>query len=156
MEETMSDFSELCPLFNTGVFSEVTFPYLVNLTAFSVTSNILEGTITSGTGAGQFSFGRTVIVTGAFIKRFAATAAASNTAAENVYLQHRTSGGASPTAFGTATVTTTLSIYTIHTYWAMTVAEKTFTSSEVLSLGMGTVTATAIGCYDLIVRYREK
>jgi len=151
----MSDFSELCPLFNTGVFHEVTFPYLVNLTAFSPTGNILEGTITAGDAAGRFSFGRTVVVTDAFIKRFAATALATNVAAENVYLQHRSSGAATATAFGTATVTTTLSIYTIHTYWPMTVADTTFTSAAVLSLGIGTVTATAIGCYDLIVRYKE-
>ena len=151
----MSDFSEICPLFNTGVFSEVGFYQIVNLTAVSTTANILEGTITAGTGAGQFSFGRTVVVTDAYIRRFAATANATNTAAENVYLQHRSSGGAAATAFGSATITTTLSVYTQHTYWAMTVADTTFTSAAVLSLGMGTVTATAIGCYDIIVRYKE-
>jgi hypothetical protein len=37
----------------------------------------------------------------------------------------------------------------------MTVADRTFTSNAVLSLGYGTITATMIGSYDLIVRYRE-
>jgi hypothetical protein len=146
----MSNFSEICPIFNTGVFGQVTFPRIDSLTGISTTANFLEGTITAGTGAGQFSFGRTVVVTGAFIRRYG-----TNTAAENIYLQHRTSAGAAATAFGTATVTTTLSIYTIHTYWPMTVANTTFTSSEVLSMGDLTVTATAIGAYDLIVRYKE-
>lgn len=153
----MSDFSELCPLFNTGVYNELTIPGLVNLTGISTTANILEAgaDLTAGVSGGGITFGRTVVVTDAYVRRYAATSGASNTAAENLYLQHRSTKGAVATAFGTATVTTTLSVYSNYTYWAMTVSNATFTSNAVLSLGMGTVTATAIGCYDLIIRYKE-
>ena len=151
----MSDFSEICPLFATGVMGEVCFPFIVNLTALSTTANALEGTITAGTGAGVFTFGRTVVVTDCFIRRYAPTAAASNTAQETMRLRHRSSAGATPTNFGAATVTNTLSIYTEHTYWPMTLIDTTFTSNAVLDFGYGTVTETAIGAYDLIVQYKE-
>lgn len=152
----MSDFSELCPLFNTGVFNEVCFPHLVNLTGISTTQNILgAGPDQTTDQASGFSFGRTVVVTEAYLRRYAATAAASNTAEEFIRLRHRASKAATPTNFGVLTVTTTLSVMTNYNYNAMAITDTTFTSDAVLDLGVGTVTETAIGCYSLIVRYKE-
>ena len=106
----MSDFSELCPLFNTGVYHEVAFPNLNGGTAVYatyLTYNMMEGIggsaglkLSAGLGdasCSMFSFGRTVVVTGGWIQRFA-----TNLTAQNLYLEHRTSGPATGTAFGTA------------------------------------------------------
>ena len=54
----MSDFSSLCPLFNTGVYSEVTFPNIV-VKSISTTTAIGPG----------IPFGRSVIVTSAYVRR---------------------------------------------------------------------------------------
>jgi len=152
----MSDFSELCPLFSTGCFKEVTFPNLFNLTGFSTTSNFLAGavTITSGVFEG-FSFGRTVVVTGANLRKFTFTADSSNVQIEMMRLRHRASVAAAATNFGSLTVTVTGSIQSYLTWNAMTVTDTTFTSDAILDLGLGTLTATPIGCYDLIVKYKD-
>ena len=146
----MPDFSELCPLFETGVYKEICFPAIDLITGTSSTTNLFAGTMTMGVGMSGPNFGRTVVVTGAFVQRYS-----SNHTAENLYLGHRTSGAAAATAFGTATITTTFEVYNEKTWQAMTVASKTFTSSEVLNLCVGTTTATHNGFYSLIIRYRE-
>jgi len=152
----MSDFSELCPLFNTGVFNEVTFPFLVNLTGASTTANLLaSGPDQTADQAAGFTFGRTVVVTGAYLRRFTATADSSNNQEMHMRLRHRDTAAATATNFGLLTVTTSGSVMTAWTYNAMTVTETTFTSDAVLDFGLGTVTETAMGCYDLIVRYKE-
>ncbi|GAG53237.1 unnamed protein product, partial [marine sediment metagenome] len=65
----MSDFSELCPLFETGVFHEVTFPN-IDMTGITAVGNGLIGSLTVGvaTASGNWTFGRTVVVTGAFCR----------------------------------------------------------------------------------------
>lgn len=152
----MSDFSELCPLFNTGVFNEVGFGHLVNLTAASITANLIgAGPDQTSDQASGFSFGRTVVVTEAFLRRYTATADSSNAAEMHMRLRHRSSKGADATNFGLLTVTTTGSVMTAYNYNAMAVTATTFTSDAVLDFGYGTSTVTAIGCYDLIVRYKE-
>ena len=67
----MSDFGELCPLFNTGVFHEVVFPGPMNLCNLGTGIDLLYGSAaqTCGGEASAFSFGRTVIVTEAFCQR---------------------------------------------------------------------------------------
>jgi hypothetical protein len=152
----MSDFSELCPLFETGVFNEVTFDHLVNLTGITPTHNILAcGPDLTSDQVSGFSFGRTVVVTEAFLRRYTATADSSNNQEMHLRLRHRASKAATPTNFGLLTVTTTGSVMTSYNYNAMTVTDTTFTSDAVLDLGIGTVTETAMGCYSLIVRYKE-
>jgi len=148
----MSDFGELCPLFETGVYSEVSFPMLHLLSGISVSCNILQATITADSSASCFSFGRTVVVTGAYVQRYG-----TNHTEECLKLGHCTSGPAAATVFGSATITTTLSVFNEWTQqpFEMT-GSKTFTSNEVLSLAFGTVTETHNGFYSLIVRYREK
>jgi len=148
----MSDFSDLCPLFNTGVFNEITFPNIdmINITA---SGNALVGSLASSiTMAGYFTFGRTVVVTAAFVRRTSA-----NSVAINLYLKRHTSQTAAGTVFGTATITPTLSILDNYAYYPFTIsAEKTFSSTDILGLAPSLGAAGSMGTYDLIVRYRDK
>ena len=145
----MSDFGELCPLFSTGVFSEVTFPS-IGMSGVSICANGLVGTAQALTHAGAFSFGRTVVVTDAYIRQDKAP-----DGEVILKLMHHTSQLAAGTSIGTITFATTVSFREIYTWSPITVASRTFTSDEVLGLGIATVTATT-PVYDLIVRYREK
>jgi len=149
----MSDFGELCPLFNTGVYNEVTFGPILSVSAVLATQNLLENKLGSaGTGADVFTFGRTVVVTDAWFQRYE-----TNVEAENLILGHRLTQAALATAIASATVTTSLSVCSILTWQSLTPdASKTFTSNEVLSLAVGTLTAVTQGSYNLMVRFREK
>jgi len=157
----MSDFSELCPLFDTGVFNEITFTNInggTNVYASKLTYNMLEGAgagglaLTAGTGPSMFMFGRTVVVTDAWIQRYL-----TNLTAQNIILLHKTSAAAAGTAFASATLSTTLSIHTISGWKTFgTCTDKTFTSSEVLGMTIGTITADTIGSFNLIIQYKEK
>ena len=98
----MSDFSELCPLFNTGVFGEVTFP-AVKMTLSQTLLNALEGLCTAGAHSGNFVFGRTVVVTDAFLRIWTV-----NEETKTIYLDQRTTSGATPTNFATRIVTATV------------------------------------------------
>ena len=149
----MSDFSELCPLFETGVFSEILFPSIA-LSGVSICANALDGTLrmTSNARAGYYTFGRTVIVTGAYARRMGA-----NSVWVDLMLQHRTSGMAVATTFGSLTISITLSGVEIYTWVPFTLAAgKTFTSDEVLGLTVGSMITGSTGVYDLLVRYKEK
>jgi hypothetical protein len=149
----MSDFSELCPLFDTGVFHEIVFPGL-NMTLTAETCNALEGSCTAGAAhSGNFTFGRTVVVTKAFLRRWTANAITST-----IHLDHRTTAGAAQTIFGTWIISVTQTLKEVkYTWLAMTqAADKTFTSSEILGMCIGGGTLSSGGEYDLIVRYREK
>lgn len=159
----MSDFGELCPLFNTGVYNEVTFMNIDGGTAVYATLsyNMLEGIgggaalqIAEGladVSVSMFCFGRTVVVTDGWIQRYA-----TNKTAQNLYFKHKISATAAGTTFATATITSTLSLFTTNQFQRITVASTTFTSSEVLGLIIGTITADTIGKYNIILRYREK
>jgi len=158
----MSDFSELCPLFNTGVFNELTIPGInggTGVYATYLTYNMLEGAgasealkLTAGEGISMFTFGRTVVITDIWVNRYM-----TNASAQNLIFKHKTSAAAAGTAFATATVTATFSAVTT-TAWLKcgTCTEKTFTSSEVLGLVIGTITAETIGRFNLIIQYKEK
>ncbi len=147
----MSDFSELCPIFATGVFNEITFP-AIDMNAISLSGNALYGSLfPSITMNGYFTFGRTVVVTGAFARRTVA-----NSVAVHLYLKHFTSAVAAGTVFGTGTITPTISVLDNYAYMPFTVSEKTFTSTDILGLAPSLGAAASMGTYDLIVRYKEK
>lgn len=147
----MADFGELCPLFNTGVFNEITFPE-IDLKAITLSGNALYGSLFPSTSMeGCFTFGRTVVITGAFARR-----TTMNSVQINLYLKHFTSVSAAGTVFGTATITTNVALLDKHAYMAFTVTEKTFTSTDVLGLAPSLGAAASVGTYDLIVRYKEK
>ena len=148
----MSDFSELCPLFETGVFNEVCFPK-VGMSGITASGNALYGSLfPSTTMEGNFSFGRTVVVTEAFVRRNSL-----NEASNFLYLKHFTSQLAAGTIFGTVTITPTVSIQDFYAWKAWgNVTDKTFTSDEILGISPATGTATSAGAYDFIIRYRDK
>ena len=156
----MSDFGELCPLFNTGVFSEVSFNVAITMTALSKTAvayNLLGGSLSIADAAyvDPFSFGRTVVVTEAFLCQRGTVGVQ-----HQLWLGHHTTHGAAPTVFGTTELSATISA--MHTFKPFTnVDDKTFTSNEILGLGIATFTADAtllgtLGGFELIVRYKEK
>lgn len=148
----MSDFSELCPLFNTGVFKEITFP-CVDMDDITLSGNALLGSLASSiTMAGYFTFGRTVVVTGAFARRYSNV----NSVFVTAWLRHHTSQTAAGTVFGTITITPTLSILDYYAWMPGVVTEKTFTSSDILGIAPSLGAAGSMGQYDFIIRYREK
>lgn len=150
----MADFSELCPLFNIGVFNETTFPVMY-LTAQLPSANLLAGSCTvTGTTIGYFKFGRTVVVSSAFIKREVAV----NTTEVELNLGHLTSVDAAYTVFGVVTLPVSASQYEIGYSWVpVTIsAAKTFTSDEVLFFGVNAALTVSSGAVALMVRYKEK
>jgi hypothetical protein len=153
----MSDFSELCPIFNTGVYSEITFPK-IGLSGITASGNALYGSLwPSITMQGYFTFGRTVVITGAFVRRISL-----NEASQFLYLRRHNGAisavsGVAGTVFGTCTITPTASVLDYYAWLPFgNVTEKTFTSTDILGLAPATGTATSGGCIDLIIRYREK
>jgi hypothetical protein len=138
----MSDFSDLCPLFNTGVYGEVTLPYLV-LASISSTSE-----------AGGYIFGRSVIVTAAYnIKH---TTIASTTDSFTILLDHGTSyGAATKTTFASHVVSKTVIVQAIGEPVAMTVTAKTFGATDALTV---TTDGAESGAkhHSIIVRFKEK
>ncbi|MCP4597065.1 hypothetical protein [Neptuniibacter sp.] len=152
----MSDFSEICPIFETGVFHEVSFYNICRTTGTSFTSNLLESSLTAGTAANGFSFGRTVVVTDAFLKRYVNATAPTNDPEMIMRLRHRSTAGATPTNFALITISVTVDVQHPLCYNAMTVSTSTtFTSDAVLDFNHATETTTFTGNYDLMVRYRE-
>jgi len=149
----MSDFSELCPLFNTGVFREIMFPK-VYLTDIGTTSadNALVGSAGQAASAGVFTFGRTVVITDAWFRKKVAVGAA-----ETLTINHHSSRLANGTAFATMKISTTVTGQAaIHGYMKMNCVSKTFSSSDILGVNYGTITENNGGVFDILVRYKEK
>ena len=148
----MSDFSELCPIFNTGVFQEITFP-AISMTTITNCGNVFLGSLTAGsaTKPSIFTFGRTVIVTDCFVKKREEVKGKTI-----LLLNHHTSQLAAGTEFGSYAMSITAS--TVELYYTMvpmTVTDKTFTSNEVLGLTVATGSAASGGVFDVILRYKE-
>jgi len=150
----MSDFSELCPLFNTGGFQEVTFDN-ISMTGITGCGNALMGSLTAGAGTkpGMWTFGRTVIVTDAYVKTRVKPTIASTVL---LLLQHLTSQLAAGSELMSLAISTTASGVELYTWVPMNVSTSaTFTSDEVLGFTVLTGTASGGGSFDLIVRYKE-
>jgi hypothetical protein len=147
----MSDFGELCPLFSTGVFNEHTFPN-ITMTNITACGNALVGTLTF-TKVGNFTFGRTVLITEAFVRNRVKPGAV-----ENMKLMHHTSQLAAGTEIASLTISVSIGDSEVYTWQPMTMATGvgTFTSSEILGLTYAVGTAASGGTYDLMVRYKEK
>ena len=138
----MSDFSSLCPLFNTGMYSEITLPY-ISLTSRS-TTNKFEGGI---------PFSRSVIVTHAYVKKhttFTATATAVKLA-----LCRAASWAATRTVFATIVLSATVTTQAVGKYLPFTVTAKTFSATQVLNLKALKKEAGAKNV-SVVVRYKEK
>jgi hypothetical protein len=141
----MSDFSDLCPLFNTAVYSEITLPY-VSLASKTTSENI------TGTPA----FSRSVIVTHAYIKKHT-TFAATCTALKALLYRAGSwaTAYASKTVFASFTLSATVTTQIRGKYLAMTVTAQTFTATDVLALMVNKSEAGA-RMVDVLVRYKEK
>jgi len=140
----MSDFSSLCPLFNTGVYSEVTFP-TVTVASISTTTTI----------GPAIPFGRSVIVTGAYVKR---TADISSTVTYTVKLAKMTAWSvkiSGATVFASCKISSTATAYPITRYKAFTVTAKTFNATDLLVV-KNSKNEASMTTLDLIVRYKEK
>lgn len=147
----MSDFSELCPLFNTGVYSEVSFGTL-RFTACSTTNNAFNGALTAAAHPGVFKFQRTVVVT----KVYAQKQGAAGTAVVLTAGRRLATGTAAKTVFASCAWTSTDTKFLPGRMKAFTqAANKTFLAADVLDFGTKT-SVTDPGKYCMIVRYKEK
>jgi hypothetical protein len=147
----MSDFSELCPLFNTGVYNEVSFGTL-KFTNCSTTNNAFNGALTAAAHPGVFKFQRTVIVT----KVYAQKQGAAGTAVVLTAGRRAGTGTAAKTVFASCAWTSTDTKYMAGRMLSFTQASaKTFLAADVLDFGTKT-SVTDPGKYCVIVRYKEK
>lgn len=146
----MSDFSQLCPLFNTGVYSEVSF-FNVGFSAVSTTCNALVGNLKAATQPGSFKFQRTVVVTKVYLQK------QLDGSQVPIILAHKrkATGTAAATTFASMTVSTSVTKYPIGRVRAMTTTSKTFAAADVLGFVLKTKKTDA-GRYNFIVRYKEK
>ena len=139
----MSDFSSLCPLFNTGVYSEITLPYIFIGTRS--TTNKFEG---------GFPFGRSVIVTAAYVKKH--TTPVSTTSAITLKLAKAATWAATRTVFASKLLSKTVTTQAVGRYLTMTVTAKTFGATSVLHVVSGSKEATCSVHASILVRYKEK
>jgi len=150
----MSDFSELCPLFSTGVYNELYLGEMSVTLYNSATFNFLSSPGDPATAPSSLRFGRTIVVTEMWVKRKNADSNFSQTIC--IYIGRRTaSGTAVQSIFGTLTM---LSNYTtfpdIANHWvAVGPASFTLNTADVLDIS-SVLGATAL--LEVIVQYREK
>ena len=137
----MSDLSSLCPLFNTGVYSEITFPWVV---AASIST-------TTSMGPG-IPFGRSVIVTAGYARL---RTDISTTVTFTAKLAKAASWAATKTVFASCKISATNTSYTNKRYKAFTVTAKTFSATDVLHI-MSSKKETSMTTLDVIIRYKEK
>jgi len=139
----MSDFSDLCPLFNTGVYGEITLPYV--FIGSRSTTNKFEGGL---------PFGRSVIVTACYVKKH--TTCASTTAAMKVKFAKAATWGATQTVFSSFQLSKTVTTQVVGKYMTMTTTAKTFGATDVLHMVSGAKEAVASVHVSAVIRYKEK
>jgi len=138
----MSDFSDLCPLFNTGVYGEIAlYPYF---TLASRSTTALLGN--------NFSFGRSVIVTQGWLMKLTDI---STTAKLTVYLNKAASAAAARTAFASFTISGTVATQVLAKWLSMTTTSTTFSASDVISIGSSSAETNA-KYVSIMVQYKEK
>ena len=146
----MSDFSQLCPLFSTGVYSEVTIPNL-GFSGLTILNNAMVGAALKATQPGSFKFQRTVVVT----KIYQQKQVTAGTKPIILARRYAATGTATGTAFASLAFTITTTKNPVGRVKAMTTTSKTFAAADVLGFGMKTA-KTNPGRYTFIVRYKEK
>lgn len=146
----MSDFSQLCPLFSTGVYSELCIPN-IGLSGISTTMNALAGARVRATNPASVKFQRTVIVTKVYVQKHID----SGTAPVIVAKRHAATGTAAGTVFASLLFSTTTTVNPLGRLRAMTTTAKTFLAADVLGIG-STTKRTNGGRYHFIVRYKDK
>jgi hypothetical protein len=147
----MSDFSELCPLFSTGVYKELTIDNIY-MTGVSTTSNALVGALTAAKYPGSIKFQRSVVVTKVYHRADDAPA----TACIILVGRRAATGTAANTAFASISCSTTSTTYPKQRWLAMTqAANKNFNAADVLNISHKATCATP-GIHSFIIRYKER
>lgn len=148
----MSDFSELCPLFSTGVYNELTLG-AVTFTGISTTMNALAGTGTLAATPGSLKFDRTVIITRIYAQKLGA----AGTQMGIIAFHHKATGTVAGTAFASILWTATDAKFTPNMIRKFTQASaKTFLAADVLGFSNKTGGTADPGTYGIIIRYKEK
>lgn len=149
----MSDFSNLCPLFNTGVYKELTIPG-ITFNACSTTMNALGGILTRAASPCLFKFSRSVIVTKVWCTKESSPA----TEAVVVAMRMVGTGTAAMTAFASLSITTTSakSAGLLYKPRAMTQASaQTFLAADALGFSLTSLMSDA-GEYNFVLRFKDK
>jgi len=159
----MSDFGELCPIFNTGVYNELylgtftTSIYYNSITAVTASgNNFLSCPGLAAANPSSFRFGRTIVVTNWWGRKKVAN---NNSVSVVLILGRRTaSGTAAASAFGSLTLCVGITAFPdIVNAWQqgqMTVS-MTLNTADCLNI------ANNVGeddgpTVDIIIQYREK
>ncbi len=141
----MSDFSALCPLFNTGVYGEITLP-MINMASRTTSAMFYYG----------LPFGRSVIVTAAYVQKV--TAFASTCTAVKIKLAKAAAAAttyALRTVFASYTLSGSSTVQATGKWLTMTVTAKTFGATSVLHVHSSKSEAGAKNV-NVIIRYKEK
>ncbi len=155
----MSDFGELCPLFNTGVYNELylgTFTTSVWYHSTTLTLNFLSNPSLPPTAPASFRFGRTVVVTGWWTRKKVAN---NNSAIVDLVIGRRTATGtAAASVFGTATFSVGITAFPdiVHNWRpGYMTTSMTLASADVLNIS-NSVGEDDGPTVDMILQYREK
>ncbi len=155
----MSDFGELCPLFNTGVYNELylgRFTTSVYYTSVTLTQNFLSCPGLPASNPSSLRFGRTIVVTGWWTRKKVAN---NNSATVNIVIGRRTgSGTAAASVFGTATYSIGVTAFPdIVNAWraGYMTACMTLNTADCLSIS-NSVGEDDCPTLDIVIQYREK
>ena len=150
----MSDFSELCPLFETGLYNELYLGEMSVTLYNSATLNWLSSPGDPATAPSSFRFGRTIVVTECWIKRKYTADAFSQTLC--LFIGRRTgSGTATQSIFGTLTMESNVSTFPkiVNAWQAMGPTSFTLHTADVLDIS---AILGGTNLVEVIIQYREK
>jgi hypothetical protein len=141
-----TDFSALCPLFNTGVYSELTIPGPLLQDNLASTTTKLAGIL----------FGRSVIVTAAYLAKMTALATVSSNPTVKLYRQ-ASWASSTATCFASFEVSKTTTVQILNKWLAFTMAAaKTFSATQWLTVRGDKGRLNGKSIFGVIVRYKEK
>jgi hypothetical protein len=139
----MADFSDLCPLFKTGVKNCVYVPRQA-LSSMSTTARVL-GMLPP--------FGRSITVTTVYLRP--TTKWPSTTAGTKLYIGKASSQLAASTVFSVFASLMISKTYTVKKWYAMTITAKNFSPADVIRAAVSSKETNAKGV-ELRLRYQEK
>jgi len=142
----MSDFSDLCPLFNTGVYGEIQVPH-VTLANRSTSERIWT----------LPPFGRSVIVTDFYVaKETAFAGSCTNLTLLMCRAASAAAGRAAVTAFASVMLSATETTQAVGKYLTGTTTDTTFTATQCLAFFANDADKAGAKHVSIIVRYKEK
>lgn len=153
----MSDFSEMCPLFNTGVYNELYLGTLTSSLWDVATYNFLGSVGDPDTAPSSFKFGRTVVVTEVFVRRNCQATLLTVTVC--FIVGRRTgSGTATVSPFGTICFSVSASaLPNLDGRWqAIGPTSFTLNTADFLDIAQTVPDTDAAMDVEFIVQYREK